>query len=275
MFNAVFSKRFFGGTLPLVLAGFALAAPAYAQVNKLTGVVFGERIPRFMADPRGGMPMRNTSADYSILVPNVANARAIIYSPDGSRFVTASGTSASVWSASQGRYLLTLSHDGPIRWLSYTFDGNIIVTSGGSWTRIWNGSNGEFITQFNHQSNVRQLVLSQDSKYLAITTDAAFQLWSISDRAMRLNMPVPNSILSFMFSPDAQQIVTLDGQGLDLWRTSDGGRVGRITPDQPVRAALFSPDSKYLMVGCDTMSYLWNAKGYLKVADVQYGGGYR
>ncbi|CAN5601659.1 hypothetical protein BH11CYA1_BH11CYA1_28770 [soil metagenome] len=258
-------------TLGLVLSTFFEAS---AQVNQINSVVFGNRIPRFMADPTAGMPVRTTAADFSAMVPPIASAKVIIYSPNGQTFLTVSGRTASLWNAATGVELMALQHGGLIRWVAFSRDGSYIVTSGGNWTRTWS-PNGEFRKQFDHQANVRQMVLSQDCTMIAVTTDQDFQLWSASQGLMTLKMPQTKQVISLIFNPDSSQLVTLDGQNAKLWRTSDGSEVGTIAHQYPVRAALFSPDGHYLLCATEQWTYLWDAKQFIKISEVQYGGGYR
>ncbi|MDP3510002.1 MAG: hypothetical protein Q8T09_18675 [Candidatus Melainabacteria bacterium] len=245
-----------------------------AQVNQINSVVFGNRIPRFMADPTAGMPVRTTAADFSAMVPSIASAKVIIYSPTGQSFLTVSGDTASLWNATTGVQLMALQHGGPIRWVAFSRDGSFIVTSGGTWTRTWS-PNGEFRKQLDHQANVRQMVLSQDGNLIAVTTDENFQLWSASQGLMTLKMPQSKQVISLIFNPDCSQLVTLDGQNAKLWKTVDGAEIGTIAHQYPVRAALFSPDGRYLLCSTEQWTYLWDAKQFIKIADVQYGGGYR
>lgn len=253
---------------------FCSQVEAFAQVNQINSVVFGNRIPRFMADPSSGMPVRTTAADFSAMVPSIASAKVILYSPNGQTFLTVSGRTASLWNATTGVELMALQHGGLIRWIAYSRDGSFIVTSGGTWTRTWSPG-GEFRKQFDHQANVRQMVLSQDCSLIAVTTDENFQLWSASQGLMTLKMPQSNQITALIFNPDSSQLVTLDGQTAKLWKTSDGAEIGTIAHEYPIRAAMFSPDGRYLLCATEQWTYLWDAKQFIKIANVQYGGGYR
>ncbi len=57
------------------------ATAAQAQVNTINSVVFGKRVPRFLADPTGGMPVRNTAADFLSMVRLLPALKVITFSP--------------------------------------------------------------------------------------------------------------------------------------------------------------------------------------------------
>lgn len=63
-------------TLLLLVLSWVCCPNVEAQVNEINSVVFGRQIPRFMADPRNGMPVRVTAADFSSFVPLIVPTRA-------------------------------------------------------------------------------------------------------------------------------------------------------------------------------------------------------
>jgi hypothetical protein len=78
-----------------------------------------------------------------------------------------------------------------------------------------------------------------------------------------------------IISPDASQMTVLDGTNAAIWKIKDGQMLGTIAHEEPVRAAMYSPDGKRLLVSTSQWAYLWDPVGFIKLANVQYGGGYR
>jgi hypothetical protein len=248
-------------------------AAALAQVNTINSVVFGSRIPKYLDDPTGGMPVRNTAADFLSVVPAIAGARAITFSPCSDSFLTCSGSSAALWNASRGSQNMALQHGGPIRFIAFGKDGSFVVTSGGVWTRIWSAPQGEFKFQFDHKSAVRQLIVSPDGTKLAVLTAAGFELWSLNQGVKLLSTPVEVPIRELIFNPNSQQFLTLDGRSTTLWTVADGQPVGHIEAESPIASAVFSPDGSHVICATENRSYLWDTKQFIKVADIQFGAG--
>jgi len=254
--------------------GCGLLEPVAAQVNEFNTVVFGNKIPLYLHDPTGGMPLRTTTNDHSAFVPRIAGAKVLLFSPSGNTFLTVEGDTASLWRSDSGSQLLALQHGGPISWVGYGRDGSFIVTGGNSWLRTWSPS-GEFRKQFELQGQLMKLVVSADGRYLVAVTADSIQLWSTADGLLRTKIPITNRISSLVISPDVSQIAVLDGSNCVLWRVTDGQIIGTIAHQLPIRAAMYSPDGSKLLVSTADWSYLWDPRGFRKIADVQYGGGYR
>jgi WD40 repeat protein len=253
---------------------FAGAPSAFAQVNEFNTVVFGNKIPLYLDDPTGGMPVRNTTNDHSAMVPYIAGSKVLLMSPSGKNFVTVSGDTASLWRADTGSQLLALQHGSAITWMSYARDGSFIVTGGNSWLRVWSAT-GEFRKQCDLQSQLLKLIVSLDGRYLIAVTTDSIQIWSSIEGLLLTKIPLSNRIASLVISPDSSQIAVLDGSNCALWRISDGQMIGTIAHEYPIRACMYSPDGSTLLVATEQWTYLWDPRKFKKIADVQYGGGYR
>jgi WD40 repeat protein len=264
-------KNFFALALALLCSITAVGA----QVNTINSVVFGTRVPRFMADPTGGLPVRNTSADFLSVVPSIAGAKVITFSPCSDAFITVSGDTASLWNSENGVQNMALQHGSPIKFVAYAVNGTFAVTSGGSYTRVWSAPKGEFRYEFTHQGVVTQMVLSPDSQKLAIITPTSFEVWSLTQGVNLLRTPVSNAIRQFIFNPNGKQFLTLDGSNATLWTAADGQPVGTIHTDGNIVAAIFSPDGSKVICASDNMSHIWDTRQFIKIADVQFGGGYK
>lgn len=257
------------------LIQLSIGAPSVlAQVNAFNTVVFGNKIPRYWVDPNAGLPTRTTTNDFSAVVPNITGAKVIVMSPCGDTFVTAAGNTATLWSISSGTQLLAMQHDGPINWVAFSRDGSYIVTAGGTWARTWS-ARGEFLKQFDLQAQVRELVISNDGCMLAFVTDRDYQFWDARQGLNRLKREYDGARPYLVLSPDASQAVILDGQIATICLTSNGQILGNIRPPAAVRAVMYSPDSARLLVGTSQWAYLWDAKKFAPISDVQFGGGYR
>ncbi|MBK9769997.1 MAG: hypothetical protein IPP57_04070 [Candidatus Obscuribacter sp.] len=256
------------------LVALGTVSPVQAQINEFNTVVFGSRIPLYLDDPTGGMPVRNATNDHSAFVPRIAGAKVLLMSPSGTTFVTCEGNTASLWNSSNGVQLLAMQHGGPINWVSFAKDGSYIVTAGGNWMRIWD-SRGEFRKQCDLKVDIQKLVVSQDGSIVVAITNDDIQVWSPSQGLLRTKIPISNRVAALIISPDASQMTVLDGTNAAIWKIKDGQMLGTIAHEEPVRAAMYSPDGKRLLVSTSQWAYLWDPVGFIKLANVQYGGGYR
>jgi WD40 repeat protein len=216
-----------------------------------------------------------------------------VFSPDGSRILTASGdTTARLWDA-QGQPLATLSgHTGTLYSAVFSPDGSRILTASNDNTaRLWNAEGQPLATLSGHTDAVRSAVFSPDgTRILTASDDKTARLWDVSAALNAGANAQPLATLaghtsyvySAVFSPDGSRILTASADNTArLWDVSAVLNAGAAA--QPlailtghtgaVNSAAFSPDgASIITVSNDNTARLWDAKGQPLATLIGHGG---
>jgi WD40 repeat protein/serine/threonine protein kinase len=172
-------------------------------------------------------------------------SRKVLYTPDGSRFITSGGAEAAkVWDAATGQMLMELSgHQGYLKSLAISPEGTQAATAGDDAIgRIYDLNNGEVIVNLTGHEEIA----SQDGTL--------------------------HGIYSIQYSPDGSLIATagIDGTAR-LWDSASGEEIfmWQVMPDsRRVFAAVFSPDGSELAVGTESHNSE-DGKGVVKIYDLE------
>src|SRR5439155_15185037 len=106
-------------------------------------------------------------------------ARAVAFSPDGTRIVTA-GYGATVWHARTGAAGASLESDAQVRDVAFSPDGRRLATAGEDGTvRIWNARSGaQLLVLTGHDWRVWAVAFSPDGARLAsVGHDGRIRVW--------------------------------------------------------------------------------------------------
>jgi WD40 repeat protein len=209
--------------------------------------------------------------------PHFDRIWSVVFSPDGSRLLTASSDeTAKVWALDQASGGGTVDiwetpvidgHASWIRYASFSPDGARIVSAGDDHAiKIWDVASGEeLITLSGHTGWVGSAVFSADgSRILSASSDGTARIWDATtgDEKMALRRSV--GLFFAAFSPDETHVVTARNDGaVDVWNLSQ---------DQPrvevefsintgsVRSARYSPDGQSILVaGAEGALGVWDA----------------
>jgi WD40 repeat protein len=227
-----------------------------------------------------GRRLVTTMADHSARVWDVASQRQIlkvgeysegiatvVFSPDGSRILTAGDRTANVWDAATGGLMMTLKgHLGYVWSAAYSADGRMIATSSVDKTaRVWDASTGAMLQVF-----AGHLSLLCDAEFSPTGARLVTAGWDRTGRTWNLDPHAPAIVLTghrdqvtgLDFAPDGKRIATVSLDGtLRTWNAVTGAAISTISvPNAAFGNVRYSPDGSTLLT---VASYgpirLWNA----------------
>ncbi len=192
----------------------------------------------------------------------------IVFSPDGTKAVTASSSkTAKLWSI-DGNLLTTLQHDGFVFGAMFSRDGSEILTASIDKTaKLWD-IHGRLLVTMAHSAKVNVAIFSPDgNSILTGSADGTTKLWDLNGNLL-VSMQHTEEVKRTVFSPDGKFI--LSTTSVDevpvanyLWNTD-----GRLMTKLSGRGlGFFSDSSRYLVSSGNTMnSYPVQTDDLLKIA---------
>jgi WD40 repeat protein len=211
---------------------------------------------------------RSADAEILVIAGHTERIRAVQFSPDGKRIVTASyDRTARIWDAATGREIMQLSgHTDRLRSASFSPDGRYIVTGSHDKTaRIWDATTGQQIRVLTgHTDGVRSAEFSPDgSRVVTASYDQTARVWDVATGKQLQELRGHTSpVVWASFSPDGQRILTASqDRTARIWEAASGkqlvllsGHTGQLT------SAAFSPDGRHVVTGSfDKTARVWDA----------------
>jgi serine/threonine protein kinase len=177
------------------------------------------RNPQFAADHTPAaisvfQDTRAADAGLTVLAGHRNGVVSAVYSPDGSRIVTASrDKTARIWDARTGVQLAVLSgHDDRVECAAYSPDGTHIVTASSDKTaRIWDASTGAQLALLSgHADGIYCAAYSPDgTRIVTASIDKTARVWDArTGTQLAVLIGHGDSIATAVFSPDSARIVT-------------------------------------------------------------------
>jgi WD40 repeat protein len=192
-----------------------------------------------------------------------------VFSPDGSRIVTASrDKTARLWDGRSGAALATLSgHTEDVNSAVFSPDGSRIVTASFDATaRLWDGRDGAALaTLSGHTNIVESAAFSPDgSRIVTASGDKTARLWDGRSGAPLATLSGhTEGVYNAVFSPDGSRIVTASfDTTARLWDGRSGAALATLSGHtRMVSSAEFSPDgSRVVTASGDKTARLWDGR---------------
>ncbi|QSQ20966.1 hypothetical protein JY651_37975 [Pyxidicoccus parkwayensis] len=149
--------------------------------------------------------------------------RAVCFSPDSRRLVSAQGGTARVWDLEDGRERVVLSgHSDVLHAALYVSTERIVTAAHDGTVRLWNAEDGTELRRWTLARSVRCLALSRDGRTLLAGTDAP-DGFTVLD--LERDEPVRRVCLEdaahgtelITFSPDGTQVFIIEQRWRDTW----------------------------------------------------------
>jgi WD40 repeat protein len=204
----------------------------------------------------------------------------IIFSPDGTRLVTAGKDwPILIWDLASQRVTAALNgHTGSVNSISFSADGKLVISGSDDGTvRVWDPVTArELTTLSGHAAAVLCAVISPDGKLAASAgADHSVKLWDLSQKRLLVTLAGHQApVVAIAFSPDGRFLASAEGPSpnsalvsegnhrpIRLWRLPKGEAACEFgTPGTSVQGLALSPDGKTLATSARDGVTLWDAE---------------
>ncbi len=201
------------------------------------------------------------------------------FSPDGTRFVTASADgTARIWDVATGKETGPPLQPGPsengkgapktwVHTAEFSPDGREIVTA--SWddyARLWDAQTGQEVgPPLKHGGRVVTARFSPDgSRVVTASYDHTAQIWDVrTGKPAGAAMPHDKVVWTACFSPDGTRVLTASAdKRAGVWDAVTGKNLSYLVQHgDEVNIAAFSPDGRWIATGSDDhKAQIWDAR---------------
>jgi len=209
-----------------------------------------------------------------LLAGHTDEVRAVSYSPDGARILTASyDRTARIWDAESGAPLVTLiGHSSAINDAAWSPDGRYVATASGNpldirsaddSLRIWDAATGEQLRVIKTEAGLTSVAWSPDGARLAAgSADQTARIWEAQTGApLILLRGHTSSVQTVAWSPDGARLATASLDNTTrLWDAKTGAQLRVLgSQDRPVNGVAWSPDGSRLVTVQEFTAQVWDA----------------
>jgi WD40 repeat protein len=208
--------------------------------------------------------------------------RSAVYSPDGTRIVTASfDKTARIWDTRTGAVLAVLSgHGGIVYSAAYSPDGTRIVTASFDKTaRIWDAHTGAQLAVLSGHGGIVEFAAYSPvgSRIVTASFDKTARIWDARTGAQLAVLSGHGGVVaSAAYSPDGTRIVTASlDKTARIWDARAGAQFMVLSGHgDTVNSAAYSPDgTRIVTASFDKTARIWDARTGAQLAVLSGHGG--
>ena len=196
--------------------------------------------------------------------PGLNMVARVVWSPDGTRFLTTDDNGVRTWDATTGETTQTLTTD-PTNSAAWSPDGTHILTAGLHGARMWDATTGE--TTHTLTTNwIESAAWSPDGTRILTTGPHGVRTWDATTGETTHTLTTDRNF-SAAWSPDGTRILTTGPYGARMWDATTGQPLG-IRIDLLPEGALLVRDAATLeLIGASPNAWRW--LGYEVMVDGQ------
>jgi WD40 repeat protein/energy-coupling factor transporter ATP-binding protein EcfA2 len=218
---------------------------------------------------------RSINRQFQGIFEHEDSVKTAVFSPDGTKLLTASGKQVLVWDMKTGQLLLTLSgHTYWVKSAAYSPDGTQIVTaSADKAARVWDAKTGQMIFALSgHEDWVLSAAYSPDgTRIITASQDKTARVWDAKTGQIIFTLSGHKDyVRSAVYSPNGLQIVTASGgwggaskdNTARIWDAQTGLviRILRGHEDILISATYSSDGTRIVTSSRDKNVYVWDAQ---------------
>jgi len=216
------------------------------------------------------------TADGPIVIINTENTTHHVLSGH------AVGCSSVCWSP-DGNVLVSIGHDGRLRWwdastlkqildnpsggswgvkVVFSADGKYLCSAAGKKLTVWDAQ-GQMICQYpDHASTVAGMAWRPGLEQVVSCCYGVINFWHLNGLAAKRTFPWKGSMLTLSISPDGKYISTGDQDAsVHFWDVKSGKDLMMSGYQTKVRELSWSADSRYLATGGAPDAVVWDCSG--------------
>jgi len=210
---------------------------------------------------------RLPASDGTIEVSEDEGARAVAWSPDGTRIASGGDdNTAQIWNATTGKLLLTYrGHSSSVHLVVWSPDGMHIASVGGDTTvQIWDVASGTLLLTYRGHSQWTNVVAwSPNGKLIASSGEGdTIQLWSPkTGKLLFTHHGHSKRVDMIVWSPNSRRIASGGHKEMQVWDAPTGKLLLNYHGhSQRVEIVMWSPDGDRIASGAlDGTVQVWNA----------------
>jgi WD40 repeat protein len=187
-----------------------------------------------------------------------------MFSPDGTKFLTASyDSSAVLWDAATGKQLFVMRHNSLVSSAAFNSNGSLIITSGfDSTIRTWDAVAYKQTSSILYDDALYTAAFSPDDKFiLTVGKDKIIAIWNAAGGARLYAATNDVTFKKAVFNPDGRRVLLSGGDNSAIILDSIlKPTTAKFTQDNLVNNAAFNNDgTQVLTAGWDMTARLWDA----------------
>ena len=186
--------------------------------------------------------------------PGLNMVARVVWSPDGTRFLTTDDNGVRTWDAATGETTQTLTTNWT-RSAAWSPDGTRILTTGPHGVHMWDTTTGR-TTQTLTTDRTNSAAWSPDGTRILTTGPHGVHMWDTTTGRTTQTLTT-NSTFSAVWSPDGTRILTADDNGVHMWDTVTGETTQTLTTDR-TNSAVWSPDGTRILTADDNGVHMWD-----------------
>jgi WD40 repeat protein len=190
------------------------------------------------------------------LTTRAASMRVAIFSPDGSRILTAGQNNSAIWDTATRKEKFTLTSPGlTVEHAAFSPDGSKVLTVANKMAQIWDADRGAEIARLS--GNALQAQFSPDGQQVLTANDnGTARLWDTAGHALHVLSGHDAPVLFADFSPNGRYIVTTSAdKTARLWNAAPLAMLHMLVGHSGgVKEAAFSADGKRVLTISDDLS---------------------